>query len=1419
MLDLSLRNPLLNYRSLRARGVDIVGESAAQVFETLVTERKAMSFLAGETLPLLPEGSDDDDPDEDWWLDYGASQYRANQTDLRLQTSESSVNLEKRLLNTYRLANSSIEETGVNTLFLALGMLQWYEADQSEVMRRAPILLVPVRLERAGVRDRFQVSYTGEDIGRNLSLLEKIRTDFGLHMPGEDESEQVADGTMGVDDYFALFAEKIRRHGPERWEVEPNSAALGFFAYNKIMMYNDLDESAWPYADRLAANEIIGPLYGDGFHYPAPAIPSDAQIDTYLSPQDTYHVLDADSSQSLAIHDALGSGSGGRSFVIQGPPGTGKSQTITNIISEAVARGKRVLFVAEKMAALEVVKRRLDIIGLGDTCLELHSHKTNKRETLDSLSRTLSTRQSAAGFNPAGLDALDQARSQLNAYTDAVNSPVRQSGITPHEAFGQLLTFGPTTKAHGNPISWKEIIGPDPRMDIWSSADFNRKREVVNDLRLRLQRTGVPSRHPFWGCQLRRLLPDGQASLFDQIKAAKRALEILAVSSGAMANDLNLDSPAQSHDFTRRVSALLESAKYVASAPDLGGLNLGASEWLSFPDDITKLVDKGLRWRRIREEHASSLLPQAWDSDLSQVRYVLNTTGRSFFGRLFSSNYRQARQRLAALLTSELPRSLDQQIAMVDAINTERRLRADLSADGPGSESPGATALGTRWAGLDTDWDAVASAVHWWLDLHGEVSADRVSPDVIHALRSLTDANRNEAHLTLPGAKWGQELLGNTDKLFDALKAYVDSVSGLLSALEIEEQKRFSDSDGLLSLSFDEQRRVLSEWDARLVELQDVIGLNNGADAALREGLAQVVTVAERSHDAAESLTAWFERAWYESIVETAFAERPELRDFDGQLQERRIERFKELDRQSLRHNLGRITMVHREGSARVNDLPQRLVRVRASDSEGDGEVDFETESVRRRQQQLRFLQREIAKKSRHRPIRQLIAQAGEVIQELKPVFMMSPLSIATYLPPGSVKFDLIVFDEASQVRPVDAIGALARAQRAIVVGDNKQLPPTSFFDRAVQSDDTDEDTEESVTEGIESILTLFSSMGAPSRQLRWHYRSRHESLIAVSNREFYGNNLVVFPSPDAGRESTGLRWHYLPDTVFDRGRSRTNQLEAEAVARAAMEHAVRNPELSLGVAAFSAGQSQAIQDRLEMLRRLDPSGEEFFAAHPEEPFFVKNLENVQGDERDVIFISIGYGRDGNGQVSMNFGPINSEGGERRLNVLITRAKQQCHVFTNLRSDDIDLDRTKAFGVRALKTFLAYAETGVMPEDLPYESDFEADSPFQREVAMRLEERGYQVHQEVASAGKFVDIGILDPDRPGRYLIGIECDGASYHSSRSARDRDRLREQVLENLGWKLHRVWSTDWFRNPERELKRAVEAIERAKVAHSTE
>jgi superfamily I DNA and/or RNA helicase len=307
--------------------------------------------------------------------------------------------------------------------------------------------------------------------------------------------------------------------------------------------------------------------------------------------------------------------------------------------------------------------------------------------------------------------------------------------------------------------------------------------------------------------------------------------------------------------------------------------------------------------------------------------------------------------------------------------------------------------------------------------------------------------------------------------------------------------------------------------------------------------------------------------------------------------------------------------------------------------------------------------EREIQKKRRHLPIRQLVRRAGDAVQAIKPVFMMNPLSIANFLEPGALNFDLVVFDEASQVRPVEALGAIARGKQVVVVGDGKQLPSTSFFDRLMAAEDADV---ESVTADLENVLGLFSAQGAPERMLRWHYRSRHESLITVSNHEFYEDRLIVFPSPDKGRQDVGLVYHHLSDTVYDRGGTRSNVGEAKRVAEAVMEHARNRPHLTLGVAAFSVAQMQAVEDQLEILRRSDLSCEDFFTAHPHEPFFVKNLENAQGDERDVVFISVGYGRIAGGYVPMPFGPLNLDGGERRLNVLITRARRICEVFTNL---------------------------------------------------------------------------------------------------------------------------------------------------------
>jgi very-short-patch-repair endonuclease len=422
-------------------------------------------------------------------------------------------------------------------------------------------------------------------------------------------------------------------------------------------------------------------------------------------------------------------------------------------------------------------------------------------------------------------------------------------------------------------------------------------------------------------------------------------------------------------------------------------------------------------------------------------------------------------------------------------------------------------------------------------------------------------------------------------------------------------------------------------------------------------------------------------------------------------------------------------------------------------------------------------------------------------------------MSVAQYLDAAHPPFDVVVFDEASQIPVWDAIGAIARGKQAVIVGDPKQLPPTSFFHR--MEDDDEEATEAETVEDLESILDDCISARIPWLPLDWHYRSRHESLITFSNYQYYDNRLLTFPSPQ--REGMGVSWRFVPGGVYDKGKSRTNRAEADAVVTEVVRR-LKNPERShesIGVVTFSEAQQTLIEDLLEVARRGDSTIDAFFAEDVPESVFVKNLENVQGDERDVILFSICYGPDALGRVSMNFGPMNREGGERRLNVAITRARREVLVFSTLRADQIDLTRTRARGVRDLKTFLEYAERGpsAIAEAARYDSAADFDSPFEKAVHAALVERGWQVHQQVGCSGYRIDLAVVDPDAPGRYLLGIECDGANYHRAKTARDRDKLREGVLRDLGWRLHRIWSTDWWTNPEREIAKAVAAIEAAR------
>ena len=1332
LLDLTLRNTLLNYRLLRARGVEAIDADPGTVYDLLVGQGRTVSFLPAS--------------------DSGAKQpatSRARRSELRLSTLEDPDKLNSRLLNTYYRSRTLLEEQGVNTLFIALGMVRWYEDDSSDAEKFAPLILIPVVVERVTVRDTFHIRYDEGEVGSNLSFTTKAKQDFGLDIPGLHEDEEADDSEVDVTDYFERVQTSIE--GRQRWSVDPSSVVLGFFAFQKLLMFRDLQDDSWQGGLSGGGSRVVASLFGDGFSDPGSPIGPDSRLDDILEPIDTFHVLDADSSQATVIVDV----SHGRDLVVQGPPGTGKSQTIVNLIADAVARGRTVLFVSEKMAALEVVKRRLDSIHLGGVCLELHSSKTNKRAVLDELQRTIRLRKPQTEGITGELEGLVQTRDRLNRYDMAINTPVGETEVTPHTAIGghRQLAASNTPDAP----SQVDIV----ETENWTKAQYDRRRQVVSELQTRLRRTGVPREHLFWGTGLTMLLPQQQRDLESSIGRAIESVNKLAEHSDKLADVLGLSRPVTASG-TRW---LISVAQVVAEHQTLNSLNLSSPDWDTRRTDVSKLVESVSRIQNLRSQYGKHLKAGAWNSDLQDVRQTLARHGHRMF-RVFSGEYRGATRHLAALWRDRLPKDVDLWIEVADAVIEVRRLMVTVS----GMQELAKGCFGTSWTERLEDWYELIPRAQTYLSLIGEIEDGSIPGEARQGLKHhAMSANTFE----LPG------LIASTQS---TLQAHVAKATDLQTRLQFELSTGSKGTDGLHDLQFTDQLELFGSWSERLDEIHDIVNLNNGYKQAIEEELGPFVELSHTWEDASNALTSVLDTKWFESIVSRAYAERPEIREFDSGIHESHIRRFGTQDSRALLNNQTRVAFNHRD----------KLPRLGAG-----GEV--------------ATLRREFEKKRRHLPIRQLITRSGRAIQAIKPVFMMSPLSIANFLPPGKLEFDIVVFDEASQVRPVDALGALMRGKQAVVVGDSEQLPPTSFFASVLGEVEEDAGVE-SRTADMESVLSLFRAQGAPLRPLQWHYRSRHESLIALSNQEFYNNSLVVFASPDSSRDESGLRYHHLENSTYDRGRSRTNRDEALAVAEAVMEHARRTPELTLGVAAFSTAQSDAIVNALENLRRKDPSVERFFAAHPDEPFFIKNLENVQGDERDVIFISVGYGRTASGAVSMNFGPLNQDGGHRRLNVLITRARQRCHVFTNLRSEDIAVDETGNRGVRALREFLQYAETGVLRQEMAEVSGREPDSPIQAAVADALRNRGHRVHEEVASGGRFVDMAIVDPKRPGRYALGIEFDGASYHSALWARDRDRLREAVLKNLGWRLHRIWSTDWFRTPERELDRVEAEIKRA-------
>lgn len=1358
LLELTTRNRLLSIpKHKRAKLVRVIDEKSEEVYRLLVEGGKKYSFLA------KPEKHQQEEEEEAFEFDYDsdytfsqseedeleAGEIAGRHTDTKLQTELLLANLQKRLLGMHGEARIYIEEQGVNILYLALGQLKWYESETSDVDRYAPLLLVPVRLDRTSAAARFKLSALEEDVSENLTLGARLN-EFGIKLPPCEVDEN-----FNPTEYLDKVAEAVKNES--RWVVYPDAIVLGFFSFSKFLMYRDLDSENWPEEETIAKNPLINALMSAGFGDTDPLISEEQSLDEIVPVDRLSHVVDADTSQAIGVEEVRG----GKHLVIQGPPGTGKSQTITNLISTAVLDGKTVLFVAEKMAALDVVKRRLDHLGLGPIAAELHSHRTNKKDFLSELEKTLQLGRPKNPDNSAEFSRLEKLRAQLNQHAECLNELIDPTGLTPIRIIGNLTQL--------DRDKTDDTIADLPNAREWTQEAKGERENLVIDIGERADNMGDLTDHIWRGARIKEQSKFEIDAIIGRVEASHVDVKKLIKEAEFYGDLLYGASGIQTCQEFRFLTTVLEKS---LEAPDYDKRTITNEVWDSDMSGIQSLLEKGREFEKLSTEINTKTMEMVWDMEWLGTRSLIAGYGRSLF-RIFRGDYKAALTNLRSVMRdpTSFPKKYEDRLAFIDQIIDCQRLKKEILE----LADAGKNAFGNLWKDQNTDWEATAKLAKWISEIE--------DLKLRSAVRELLQVLENKE--SYPTAIKSSQL---------AIEEFEGSFDGLLTSLNLDFSS-YSNHESFKLHAIKGLEKILEEWITQHEELRTWILFWSRTQQAITLGLEVLVEKLLSGEIPGSKVLEVFQRSYFRELYQYAIERRPELKKFDGETQSKLVEEFRIADKR-------RIEIARYETlNAHHNGLPKATGAIIGA---------------------LGILKGEMAKKRKHMAIRKLMARAGSAIQAIKPVFMMSPLSVAQFLEPGKLNFDLIIFDEASQVRPVDALGAISRGQQLVVVGDKKQLPPSSFFSRIdVDDEDDDEDEEAPAAAGdMESILSLATARGLYSRMLRWHYRSRHDSLIAVSNMEFYDNNLFIIPSPNSRSDEYGLRFVHVADGLFDRGKSRKNKIEARRVANSAIEHARNFPDQSLGIAAFSVSQRDAIIDELEGLRRESPDTEKFFTIYNiHEPFFVKNLENVQGDERDVIFISVGYGRDRSDAMPyMNFGPINKEGGERRLNVLISRAKKRCEVYASITADDINLERSSKPGVKALKTFLKYAESGILgvPDSF---TGREMDSPFEAAVKQALEKEGYTVHAQVGVAGFFIDLAVVDPNQPGSYILGIECDGASYHSARSARERDRQREAVLVDHGWTLHRIWSTDWFEQPNKQIAKVIQRIEARLAVTSSE
>ncbi|OIK10515.1 DUF4011 domain-containing protein [Bacillus sp. MUM 13] len=1611
LIDLTKRNRLLNFKPTKSATLKIDGDyteiygvfsqSRGIRANAIIDLEKSAKLL---TAKALKNGS-------------------SNLTDTEKQRvhnmflEQEKQKLEKQLNGIRLKAKSSIDEKGINTLYLTIGFLKWTEVEYSKDVLISPLILVPVSLKRDSAREPYYLYKLDEEVIFNPVLEQKMKLDFGVNLPPLDQIE-----SEDIEQILNVYKKELKLE--KSWEFIEETY-LGLFSFSKLVMYKDFELYQDAVENHPIIQELAGIKQGKDITGRERIVPIQ-EYERNSKAHESFQILDADSSQQEAILAAKN----GVSFVMHGPPGTGKSQTISNIIAETLSQGKKVLFVSEKKAALEVVKKRISEKGLGDFCLDLHSHNSNKKSVLEDLRISLSKNNPSRSLIVPYSD-LDTVKEHLNEYVKALHTVVQPLDKSPHSILGELSKLDEVTELifkipnidsykldKLNQISKqiKEIelyrdIFSDERNHIWygtllqensfeSEAEIKAQFTVLSkkifDLNKLFEESAdfIDFREDLSFIGLDKLFELGQMllikpeipqiwfkdnnnnmllkakdsltkhrTLFEKhAKLKERLLEnfeegilqqniqhskdiILNNSDKETINGfINtyrdfIDNLFENEQFTNVNIAELKQGLYTLNqlldslnkiiqfsrteitkqqVEEIGLIgnyvqnNIRPTfSWFDFSkrDEIASAITDGtdiytkfLLEKKIIEE---SYLPEFINEDIDGMlnRFI---NDYSSIMRIFNKNFKKDKSLLNSYKRSKEKVNIDKVIKDLRSIKRLKELQKTIDE----RSNDWKEALGDVFQQEKTDWESVPKVLGNFYALIGKIKSSLNYEEYqkflltyqmedkqnFLALCHAVNEQVNNIDLTIA------DLVKTTLPKLEVVKEETDNLLALIPKVEklseyiqkiLQEKSLIAGFSKVPALTYDSINNLFqhfsdiknmekgiednypvfcslygnlykgfeTEWKVVEGAINWTVDADNNFNGRFPEKFIQIInnhedlkkfttmcdelsenrnqlkgelgfyskvfpfdlpryenkkfheieltklsTILKLIANSTHKLQQWttsqrvksealeiglgdfiekvlleqtkdsydkiFMKRFYKIWLDFAYNQLPVLKRFDIETHSNYLNEFKNLDVSIIEMN-----------SKRLN---KKLIENK----------DSYISNKQHTSNELAILSRKIQKQKRHKPIRRLFSEIPNLLLSIKPCMMMSPLSVSQFIDPTSLKFDLIIFDEASQIRPEDAIGSLIRGNQVVIAGDDKQLPPTSFFSQQIEMDDEFiNEEEEEAFESFESILDE-SLLIMPQMSLKWHYRSKHESLIAFSNKEIYKNEMYTFPSSSNG-QNDGISHVYVENGVYDRGASKKNRVEAARVAELVINHFNNTPERSLGVIAFSEAQQEAIRDMLDEIRLKNPAYEELFNEDSLESFFIKNLENVQGDERDTIILSVGYGKDSSGILYYNFGPLNKDGGERRLNVAITRAKHEIIVVSSIRHTDLDDSKLNKKGPKLLKNYLYFAQTkGEFTNNNGIMNNGEVDSPFEQDVYDMLVKAGLEVRKQIGCSGYRIDLAVVDPLQPGKYLLGIECDGATYHSSKTARDRDRLRQSILESLGWNIHRIWSQDWVK-----------------------